>query len=299
MNVLPVSASCGYIYLSGAINQTLLWQDLTTLASDDMQGRQSGSEGARKAGEYIAHRYATIGLVSFDSAASYLRPFTHKLWLNQFSGVNVVGWLPGSAYPEAFIVVTAHYDHIGGAGRRIFNGADDNASGVAAMLALAEVVHKQGSKYSIIFLATDAEEKGLYGAKEFVKNPPVAIDKIKYNLNLDMLAQGGRRKRLYVSGAQQFPELKPIVNRVIAESGLCLVDGHKRGSSRFGQKSLSWRKASDHAAFANKGIAYLFVGVNVHPDYHTIDDEVGKIDPRFYTAAAETALQLLRYMDGL
>lgn len=293
-------ANCSDIILHGSINQSALWQDLSILAADDMQGRQSGSEGARRAREYITRRFARIGLQAFDKKANYQQAFTHPLLFSEFNGINLVAWLAGSDEVDKYIVVSAHYDHIGGSGKRIFNGADDNASGVAAMLALAEVLQKEGSRYSIIFLATDGEEKGLYGAKEFVLNPPVSIESIKYNLNLDMLAQGGNRKKLYVSGARQFPEFKPIIKKVISESGLCLADGHRRESSQFGgRKSLSWRKASDHAAFASKGIAYLYLGVDVHPDYHTIHDEVDKIDPLFYTAAVETALSLLRYMDEL
>jgi Zn-dependent M28 family amino/carboxypeptidase len=295
-----VFASCRDIRLNGDVNQTSLWSDLSQLAADEMQGRRAGTEGASRARDYITSRFKGIGLHVFDKHANYQQTFTHPLLLSEFNGVNLFGWLPGSDNVDKFIVVSAHYDHIGGSGKRIFNGADDNASGVAAMLALAEVLQKKGSRNSIIFLATDAEEKGLYGAKEFVLNPPVPIDKIKYNLNLDMLAQGGSRKKLYVSGARQFPEFKPIIKKVISESGLCLADGHRRESSQFGgQKSVSWSKASDHAAFASKGIPYLYVGVDVHPDYHTIHDEVDRIDPIFYTAAVETALNLLRHMDEL
>ena len=118
----------------------------------------------------------------------------------------MVAWLEGTQYPDKYIVITAHYDHLGKSGGKIYNGADDNASGVAAMLSIAEQLRRSRPKHSVIFLATDAEEKGLYGAKAFVQKPPVEISSIRFNLNLDMLAQGGGTSpKLYVSrGPHQF-----------------------------------------------------------------------------------------------
>ena len=292
-----VLAACRDITLSGLVDQNSLWRDLNILAADDMHGRQTGRPGAAKARDFIASRFKDIGLISFEAASPYLRPFKHSRWLSEFVGINVVGWLPGSEYRDEFIVITAHYDHIGTLGSKVFNGADDNASGVAALLAIASQVQMHRTKHSVLFVATDAEERGLFGAKAFVSDPPVAIDSIKYNLNLDMLAQGGRRHRLYVSASTANAELSAVVQRTKEEAGLCLVSGHKRAGFGSSSAQLNWRKASDHAAFASKGIAYLFVGVDVHPDYHTVEDDVDKIDVRFFTAASETALRLLRNMD--
>lgn len=293
-------ARCNDIRLRGNIDRASLWSDITVLAADDMQGRQTGSIGADKARDFISGRYQQIGLHSFNQIELYQQPFIHQSLFGDVKATNIVGWLPGTELSQQFIVVTAHFDHIGKSGRKVFNGADDNASGVAAMLAIAAQIVEKQTRHSIIFVATDAEEKGLYGAKAFLLDPPVPLQAIKYNLNLDMLAQGGRRNKLYVSGARQHKELKTVVQQTIDEAGLCLVDGHRQVSRGFGGGGkVNWRKASDHAAFARQGIGYLFVSVNVHPDYHTVHDEIDNIDSAFYTAAAETSLLLLRNMDKL
>lgn len=119
----------------------------------------------------------------------------------------MVGYLPGCTYPEHYIAVTAHYDHLGKQGHKIFHGADDNASGVAVMLELASRLSQRCPAYSYIFIATDAEEGGLYGSKAFIAAPPLALNNIVLNLNLDMLGRPDRRGRLYLTGAKRFPDL--------------------------------------------------------------------------------------------
>ena len=108
-------------------------------------------------------------------------------------------------------MITAHYDHIGHQDSKVFNGADDNASGVAAMLTLARKIKEVGSNNSVIFVATDAEEKGLWGSKHFVNFPPIKLEDIQYNINLDMVARGEVKNRLYVSGTRKNNILKTLI----------------------------------------------------------------------------------------
>lgn len=263
-----------------------------------MEGRKNGSVGNQKAREYLSDRFASIGLNQFDNLDGYKQHFEIERWLSNITGVNIVGWIQGSLHPDKFIVVSAHYDHIGTSGRRIFNGADDNASGVAAILALAKELKHMPPQHSVIFIATDAEEKGLLGAKAFLESPPVAVNSIQVNLNLDMLSQGGFKKRLYVYGPRLFPQFSELYSEVADKAGLCLKRGRQPVARGFAEsRRVNWRTASDHGAFYKKGIPFLFVGVNEHQYYHTENDTYENIESDFYVAAVETSLKILLGMD--
>jgi Zn-dependent M28 family amino/carboxypeptidase len=292
---LSVAKSCRDIALHHSVDADSLWQDFTYLASANLQGRKSGSAGAQLARAYLQQRFSELNLQQFTTAPNYLQPFHFPQDDAEKMGVNVVGWLEGSRFPQEFIVISAHLDHLGTQGKQVYLGADDNASGVAAMLALGKNLQGLSSVYSIIFIATDAEELGLQGAKAFMRHPTVAQSQIKFNLNLDMLAEGGPRKRLFATASRQADELNQKIKEVASMAGLCLIKGHR--SDRLGQTSLTqvdWRKASDHSAFARHGIPYIFVGVDIHERYHTPRDSADFVDQRFYTAAVETAWSLLQ-----
>ena len=117
-----------------------LWADLTTLSADDMEGRGTGTPGGERARAYIVSRFEELGIAA--PAMGRLQPFSAEGRSHEgrrtFNGVNVLGLIPGTRVGNRYIVVTAHYDHVGMYGGQIYNGADDNASGVATMLALAE-----------------------------------------------------------------------------------------------------------------------------------------------------------------
>ncbi|GAA0859945.1 M28 family peptidase [Aliiglaciecola litoralis] len=291
---------CDQYHHSNRIKSVQLWADFNFLASDYLEGRKTQTHGAQLAREYIQKRFSQIGLLRFDINSGFLSPFVYQKHFTKVEGVNVVGYLPGSKSPESYIVVTAHYDHLGKQGRKIFNGADDNASGVAAILSIAAALSINRPQHSVIFVATDSEEKGLYGAKAFVQNPPIDLSKIKANLNLDMLSQHRGKNRLYVSGSRHFPNYQTLIRQAKEQAGLCLVSGHRsvqRGSVA-GQRQ-SWRKASDHAAFTNASIPAIFIGVSEHAYYHTEQDTVDKTRPEFFFAAVDTSLKILRLVDEL
>ncbi|MCL6682806.1 M20/M25/M40 family metallo-hydrolase [Sphingomonas alba] len=190
-------------------------QAIGVLASDDFEGRRAGTPGADKAAAYIADRFRRAGLKS--PAGGFRQPFTidrkpkdlpaasaqmpsgQLYFLEQlnkqgpFTAYNVVGRVPGKASDGRVVVVMAHYDHLGicepeGAPDRICNGAVDNASGVAALIAVAERVAKMGLDRDVWLVATSGEEWGLLGAKAFAANPPVPLTSIVAGFNLDTIA---------------------------------------------------------------------------------------------------------------
>lgn len=254
------------------------WQDLQTLSDDAMQGRKTATAGAELARVYLRQRFAELQL----QGQPYDWPFQYGVGFSERRGINLVGYRQGCGRPDFYIIVTAHYDHLGGAGRRIMNGADDNASGVAGLLYLAALTEQRCPFYSIIFLATDAEEAGLYGAKAFVKTPPVPASQWVLNINLDMIGRGERRNKLVVAGTKKLPFLQGITER--RRSNVRLVAAHDTKQLMRGQH-VDWPNASDNAPFRKAGIPYLYFGVDVHPHYHTPDDDWSRISPQFYQEA--------------
>lgn len=294
------SVGCADISFNNQIDGDVLWEDMSVLASAQMEGRKTATLGGKMAAQYIFQRYQQIDLKTFPSFDEYFQHFSFASAWSEQSGTNVLGWLEGNKNSQEFIVVTAHYDHLGTKGGKVFNGADDNASGVAALLSLAQYIAVNGSNYSIVFVATDAEEKGLYGAKAFLADPPITLQSIKYNLNLDMLGEGGRRNRLYATPSKGHAGLNQVIRSVIDKAGLCLVKGHRRSRRNVASRPhINWRLASDHGAFSKKNIPYVFLGVAEHPRYHSVNDTPAYIDRLFFSAAAETALSLLLSLDAI
>ncbi|NQZ09000.1 MAG: M20/M25/M40 family metallo-hydrolase [Algicola sp.] len=289
--------NCKKPVLKNIIAVEPLWADLTYLAADELKGRKTGSEGNEMARQYIIKAFEQTGLQAFEP--NYRHPFRFERRISDIVGTNAIGWQLGSEFPDQYIVITAHFDHVGKRGRTIFNGADDNASGVAALLAVARKFKIQPPKHSIIFVATDAEELGLHGAKAFVQAPPVSIDSIKYNMNLDMLSQSGRRHRLYLAGGRESPQLIPVINQSIEQASVCMQAGHDGSTSSYDRKRrINWRKSSDHFPFLKKGIPYLFLGVADHRYYHTGKDTIKRVNKPFYIGAVETVWTTLNILDN-
>src|SRR5207237_1986016 len=137
-------------------------------------------------------------------------------------GVNVIGYIEGTQTPRHYIVVSAHYDHLGVRDGQVFNGADDNASGTAALFAIGKYFSEHRPANSLIFAAFDAEESGLQGSQAFVKEPPVDRQSLALDLNADMIA---RDNTLFIAGTFLQPFLKPEVERIIAKAPAKTVIG--------------------------------------------------------------------------
>ncbi|MBU2880384.1 M28 family peptidase [Psychrosphaera sp. B3R10] len=284
-------------------SKTALLNDFKRLSHPSMAGRKPGTTGHALAQRYIQKRFKDIGLMPFND--SFEQPFIKKQWLADKAGNNLVGWLRGGSNADQYIVVTAHYDHLGMSRGKMHLGADDNASGVSALLSLAAALAQTDLHYSYIFVATDLEESGLYGAFAFVDSPPVALEKIKLNINLDMLSQGGRRNTLYISGAKKSDYLAPILEQTKARVPLQnfrLKFGH--GRQKFRSKSSSndavdWRKASDHYAFVKRKIPYIYFGVDTHKHYHQSSDTFENADVEFLSKATYTIMIITQMLDQL
>ncbi len=211
-----------------------------------------------------------------------------------YNGVNVIGVIPGTRVSDKYIVVTAHYDHVGANDGQIFNGADDNASGVATMLALAAELKRQAPEHSVIIVALDGEERGLLGAKHFVEAPPVPLSSITMNLNFDMTARAETDGKLWVTGTYQNPSFRPILEAIPADGSVALAFGKDTPEDK-GEDN--WVEASDHGAFFRAQVPFLYLGVNYHPDYHRPSDDFERITPAVFTSATTLSIASFRALD--
>jgi hypothetical protein len=292
---LAVLAGCGggsadaSIQDPPSIEATQMLADVAALSADSLEGRLVGSAGNRIAREFIIKRFDRLGLRPFGN--SFAMPFPVRRNGADLEGVNVVGYIAGSDSPDRFIVLSAHYDHLGARDGEIYNGADDNASGTAAVLGLAAYFAENTPRNSMIFAAVDAEEGGLSGARAFVEAPPVEVDSIMTNLNFDMISHNDAE--LYVTGTYHYPFMKPYVDRTLESAEVMLSFGHDR--PELGNDD--WTNQSDHAPFHEAGIPFLYFGVEDHPDYHRPTDVFANINQDFYVKAVDAILRVLLELD--
>lgn len=289
--LIPLSfiLSCTSVKNTDAQAGSQLLKDVEILSSDVYEGRKTGTKGAEMARVYIENRFKNIGLAPLPAVSGYEVPFSFKnnKGIN-INGKNLLAYIPGKS--ENIIVISAHYDHIGIINDQIYNGADDNASGVAALLRLAAHYKKNKPDHTLIFAAFDAEEMGLQGSKNFIANPPVPLNKIKLNINLDMVSHNDKGE-LYVCGTFKYPQLKPFVFSNNAKIKILLGhDDPKTGSN-------DWTNQSDHSSFNSKDIPFIYFGVEDHKDYHKASDEFKNINPSFFTHASNAILEITGRLD--
>lgn len=275
-----------------------LLEDVRILAADDMQGRDTGAPGGEMARNYIVGRMEALGIA--PSSMGRLQPWEMRgrtrAGPRTFNGVNIIGLIPGTRRTDRYIVVTAHYDHVGvNAEGQVFNGADDNASGVATMLALAADLKRQAPEHSVLIVALDGEEHGLLGARHFVEAPPVPLESIAMNLNFDMTARAETDGKLWVTGTYQNPTLRPILEGIAANGAVALAFGKDTPQDTGND---NWVESSDHAAFHRAQVPFLYLGVNYHPDYHRPSDDFDRITPSVFISATELSIISFRALDA-
>jgi Zn-dependent M28 family amino/carboxypeptidase len=270
-----------------SIKPQQMLEDVKELSSDKYQGRKTGTEGNKLASAYILKRFSQIGIRKFNG--DYKKAFTFKDQSgNVLNGTNLIGFIPGKK--QDALVISAHYDHIGVINGEIYNGADDNASGIGGLLAIAQYFSKNPPEHTLVFAAFDAEESGLEGAKAFLAKPTIDIDCIRLNVNMDMISRNDKNE-LYVAGTSYNTYLKESV--ITSNSKIKLLFGHddpKLGGD-------DWTTQSDHGAFHAKKIPFLYFGVQDHADYHKPSDDYEKINAVFYQDAIAAILEVVQNLD--
>jgi Zn-dependent M28 family amino/carboxypeptidase len=267
--------------------------DVRILSADAMEGRAIGTPGGVKARAYIVKRFGQIGLR--PQGKSFERPFTFKprYFGKDITGVNLVARIPGTSSSDKVLVVSAHYDHLGVKRGEVYNGADDNASGVAGLLAVAEAFKARPPRHTVLIVAFDGEESGLKGAKAFVADPPAPLASIGLNVNFDMISKNPKGE-LYVSGAGPQPWLKPVLEGVAKTAPVKLKLGHDTDA---GGKHNNWTDQSDQGAFADQGVPWVYFGVEDHPEYHQPTDDFATVPRDFFKRAVATVVLATRALD--
>jgi hypothetical protein len=298
---LVVAASCAgnqstfdYATATVTVDKELLLDDIRTLSSPEFAGRFPGTEGNLKAQELIIDRFEALGLNTFGGNFRHYFDHTNPRSGREFTNlVNIIGWIEGREHPDRFIVFTAHYDHLGERNGQIFHGADDNASGVGGLLAAAAWFSAHPPKHSIMFIAWDAEEQGLGGARYFIENPVMPLENLIMNINMDMISLNTDNE-IYAVGTYHYPFLKPLIESAVADADVTVLFGHDSPDLPPGQ---DWTFSSDHGPFHSAGIPFIYFGVEDHPYYHTPEDTFENITPEFYYNATRMIIGVIRQMD--
>lgn len=263
--------------------------DLEQLSSDAFKGRKSDYPEIVLTHQLIQKRLREAGVDSF--ANGFEQPFTIGAVVHK----NLVGVIKGSQKPDEYIVMGAHYDHVGvrSSDGEVYNGADDNAAGVAAVLAAAKYFKAHPPKHSIIFSLWAAEEIGLLGSKYFTNNlpAPIQLAQLKFYLNLDMIARSDNNK-IWACGLHHYPAYAYLVDSLQGKTNIQLTAGYDSPSS-----PQDWTFLSDQGSFHQKSIPFLYLGVEDHADYHKVTDEFSKIALPKFIENANIAAQMMLLLD--
>jgi len=267
-----------------------LLERVKILSSDDYEGRRTDTKGALKAKNFIINQFEKLDISPL--VPNYTQSFSFKSRNKEYEGENILAIVKGSKFPDKHIVISAHYDHEGIKNGKIYNGADDDASGISALIAFAEYFKKHPPKHSVILAAVDAEELGLQGSKYYVNHTIVPQESIKLNLNMDMIGRSDLSE-LYVVGANHYEHLLPAIPE--NDFGLQIISDQHDGKGR----GDNWTNSSDHASFHSKGIPFLYFGVEDHEDYHKPTDDYERIQPLFYQNAVYNIISIFNALDTM
>ena len=263
---------------------------LIIVASDEMEGRETGSAGQKKAGKYLIEQYKKNGISSTKATKDYYQKvpaayLNAKHNENLPDSENILAFIKGSEKPDEIVVISAHYDHIGIKRGEIYNGADDNGSGTVALLEIAQAFELAkndglGPKRSILFLHVTGEEHGLHGSRYYSENPVFPLENTIADVNIDMIGRRDSNHKdsnnyIYLIGSDYLSsDLYNICEEANKKSVNLTIDytfNDKNDSNRFYYRS-------DHYNFAKNGIPSVFLFNGVHADYHQKTDEVSKIE---------------------
>ena len=274
------------------INEASLSKNLHIIASDEMEGRNTGEAGQKKAGLYIIEQYKALGIKNPPGSMDFYQKVPSEFMKKGFApklgdSENIWAFIPGAEKPEEVVIISAHYDHVGMKNGEVFNGADDDGSGTVALIEIAKAfaeAKKEGHapKRSILFLHVTGEEHGLHGSRYYAENPLFPLKNTVADINIDMV---GRRdtigshkengKYVYVIGSDRLSSELHSINEEVNTKYVGLNLDYTF-NARNDPNQFYFR--SDHYNFAKKGIPSIFFFNGVHKDYHGPNDTADKIE---------------------
>ena len=280
-----------------------LERHLNILASDSLEGRETGKKGQKMAADYIMNHFKNISIPPYKKKTYYQKfkvnsgrhlckcddcdqSLVKKIFGNKrkIKGENVLGYIEGKDLKDELIIITAHYDHLGKHDSLIFNGADDDGSGTVAAMEIAEAFMLakkagQGPRRSVLVMAVSGEEKGLLGSKYYTENPVFPLAKTVVNLNIDMIGRvdyyHDTTNYIYLIGSnmlsQELHDISENINKEHIKIELDYTFNSEEDPNRYYYRS-------DHYNFAKNNIPVIFYFNGLHDDYHKVTDTVEKID---------------------
>ena len=276
-------------------------EDIRILASDSLTGREVGTEGEKMAADYIVDQFSKAALKPAGTEGFYQSFFVNdpdnphaqpssESGQNGITGYNVIGMIDNIG--DEMVVVGAHYDHLGMGDfsslhrgeRAVHNGADDNASGVAAMMHLARILATKELERDVVFIGMSGEEKGLWGSNYFTKNATVDLSKVNFMINMDMVGRLDKEKGLAVNGTGTSPIWNWLLDEVNSDS-IKLI------------KSESGVGPSDHTSFYLQDIPVLHFFTGQHSDYHKPGDDIEKLNIEGILYVADMIESMITLMD--
>jgi aminopeptidase YwaD len=249
---------------------------VAVLASDSLQGRGLGTDGTQKALRYIVEQFANAGIKPLPQMdGEYLQPFTFRFSNIWVGATNIIGYIEGSdpVLKNEFILIGAHYDHLGfeikNNEKVIFAGADDNASGMAAIIELGRYFAERPHllQRSLLIVAFDAEESGLKGSEYFVENSPVALESLKMMFSLDWVGMLQANKGLIMKGIASMRNGVDIVEQIAVNHQISLK-----------KTTASIERRTDTAPFGDRGIPAVHIFTGTKSPYHKPEDQYHLLD---------------------
>ncbi|WP_160138313.1 M28 family metallopeptidase [Chryseobacterium sp. c4a] len=266
-----------------------LKKNLYVIASDEMEGRDTGSKGQKKAGEYMVNYYKSLEISYPKALGSYYQKVPSAFMKKRGGGnlpdsENILAFIEGSEKPEEIVVVSAHYDHVGTKNGVVYNGADDDGSGTVAVMEMAKAFQEakkagNGPKRSVLFLHVTGEEHGLFGSEYYTDNPVFPLANTVVDLNIDMIGRDDPDNRgkqyVYVIGSDMLSSQLKVINEAANKKTNNLELNYKYDDLNDPQQ-LYYR--SDHYNFAKHNVPVAFFFDGIHEDYHKSTDDPDKID---------------------
>ena len=305
-----LSVGCSQDNLSDRYAESITSEELTDLiykfASDEFEGRNTGEAGQKLAVDFLKNFYIANDISQADNTENYFQKFivdfsgrqvanpsdidslknsTNSKNINWVNTENVAAIIEGSTYPNEYIVLTAHLDHVGIEDGEIYNGADDDGSGSMALLEIAQafkLAELDGNrpKRSIVILHVSAEEKGLLGSKYYTDNPLYPLDETITNLNVDMIGRtdptrnSNNDEYIYLIGTDRLSTMLHETSEEVNDRTVNLELDYRFNAwddpNRFYERS-------DHWHFAKNNIPVIFYFSGTHEDYHQPTDTAEKI----------------------
>lgn len=288
LDSIPLSDNKAIYYYASLITKKDLKEHLIKLTSKEFEGRKTGEKGQKLAADYIVNFYKKNDIPpANERTESYLQRIPKDFMQGRANSdsENVLAFIYGTEKPEEIVVISAHYDHLGvGKNGSYFPGADDDGSGTAALLEIAQsfqkaVIEGEGPKRSILFLNLTGEEEGLFGSKYYSTHPLFHLKNTIVDLNIDMIGRVDDRHKngnyIYLIGSDKISKelhyLSEAVNKKYTNLKLDYKYNDENDPNRFYYRS-------DHYNFAINGIPVIFYFNGTHKDYHKETDTEDKIN---------------------